>query len=100
MKILNKKQTSLDLCTTQSPFLCLKFIPLKNHEMLTSAVFIAMYLHVPGYPIHVIFCIAFLIAGLLDNSPQGMWEKRQERIESVTSLIFSQSDTSVNEATI
>lgn len=68
--------------------------------MLASATFITIYFHVPGYPIHVIFCVAFLIAGLLDNSPQETWEKRQQRIENVTSLIFSQLDTSVNEVTI
>lgn len=92
MKTQNETKPSY-LCTTQSPFLCLKFIPFNNHEMLTGAIFITMYLHVDWYSIHVIFCTICLIAGLLDKRPQKMWEKRQLRIENVTSLIFFQLDT-------
>lgn len=45
--------------------------------MLTNVIFITMYLHVAEYPIHVIFCIVFLIAGLLDNSPQEMTTEKK-----------------------
>lgn len=61
--------------------------------MLTGTVFITMYLHVDWYSIHVIFCTVFLTASLSDKRPQEMWEKRQLRIDNVTSLIFFQLDT-------
>lgn len=85
MKIQNETKPSY-LCTTQSQFLCLKLIPINNHNMLTDAIFITMYLHLYWYSIHVIFCTAFLIAGLLAKRPQETWEKRQLSIENVTSL--------------
>lgn len=57
--------------------------------MLTGTIFITMYLHVDWYSIHVIFCTVFLS----DKRPQEMWEKKQLRIDNVTSLIFFQLDT-------
>ena len=61
--------------------------------MLTGAIFITMYLHVDWYSIHVILCKVFLIAGLLEKRSPEMWEKRQLRIDNVTSLIIFQLDT-------